>query len=95
MLFPEKAKVHVTDKVNCIALTVQVKVMVVSHSGSDWLICYPVWSQRKVQGLYVPGACISKREQEQSVSFLPPSLSLPNRPAQYKLTSSPEMNLRS
>ena len=56
MLFPEKAKVHVTDKVNCIALTVQVKVMVVSHSGSDWLICYPVWSQRKVQGLYVPGA---------------------------------------
>ena len=56
MLFPEKAKVHVTDKVNCIALTVQVKVMVVSHSGSDWLICYPVWSQRKGQGLYVPGA---------------------------------------
>ena len=30
--------------------------MVVSHSGSDWLICYPVWTQRKVQGLYVPGA---------------------------------------
>ena len=56
MLFPEKAKVHITDKVNWVALTACVKLMAGNHSGSDWRICYPVWSQRKVQGLYVPGA---------------------------------------
>ena len=56
MLFPEKAKVHITDKVNWVALIACVKLMAGNHSGSDWWICYPVWSQRKVQGLYVPGA---------------------------------------
>lgn len=65
----------------------QVELMAVNHSGSDQLVCYLVQSQRKVQCLYMPGACVNKREQEQRINYLSLSLNLPHKLSQYTLTA--------